>query len=78
MSTPTLSSTKMEVVAIDPTADQSFLDELERVAKGLSVVTDQASVDELRRLFGELQGAGSAGDVLRSGDRASRNASAEE
>ncbi|WP_156386718.1 hypothetical protein [Aureimonas sp. Leaf454] len=60
----------------DQTSDQSFLEDLERVAKGLSVVTDQASVDDLRRLFDQLQGEGGAGDVLRSDDEPSRDADA--
>jgi hypothetical protein len=64
MSTPTSSSTKTTVAMTE--ADQSFFEDLERVAKSLSVVTDQASVDELRRFFGELQVQGGPGDVLRS------------
>lgn len=38
----------------DRTSEDSFLDELEKAAKGLSVVTDRGSSEELRRLFTEL------------------------
>lgn len=45
----------------DRTSDDGFLEELERTAKSLSVVTDQASADELRRLFSQLHDNGPAG-----------------
>lgn len=46
----------------DHRSKDSFFEELERAAKGLSVVTDQASSEELRRLFSELQGEAPAGE----------------
>ncbi|KQT66160.1 MULTISPECIES: hypothetical protein [unclassified Aureimonas] len=47
----------------DRRSDDGFLAELEQAAKGLSLVTDRASQEELQRLFGELQD-----DGRRSGD----------